>query len=461
MTSLFELRALRGTPDGASSALTRAKKLANLAIEKSKSGTNKPTAKGYEEAISLLYQLQFSENENEALEAQNLITSYENKRAVLLSEEGNRKRAVNELQLEEKKAYYAAATGVKANFIASNDIAGLVSFQRESLNEHLFNTYDAIRVAEEVGENTAALETELNDVYRRYKDIERLEDDILNGDGSSLAEYGVYIDGDKNGIDGIFIGKNNDLPKGFDKSSYSLLNEATKVNGVPDGNISIYGEHFVDQLNNKKVVEIDNRKWTLPVGVPGALRYDSKSDPSYVSNSKKGSFSTADFSIKNNPIGKNSYFTGITGRDADNNLIKTLFKSSEDGTKVFMIDNEARKQLEADPIEGEKIKNAFKRNEVDSRFINERVMPSAEPFKFTPMAQQPIFEAPINTPTPTTTSQQTEKPREIFFSQKNQPTHPKEPIIGKSVPDIIEKGKTFFRTNPLTKPFVGGFFGNK
>lgn len=460
MASLFEQRALRGTPDGASSALARAKKLANLVIEKSKSGTNKPTAKGYEEAIGVLYQLQFSGNENEALEAQNLVASYENKRTVLLSEENNRKKAINELQLEEKKAFYAAATGVKANFIASNDIAGLVSFQRESLNEHLFNVYDAIRAAEEAGENTAALEVELNDVQNRYNDIERLEDDILNGDGSSLREYGIYIDGDKNGIDGIFVGKTNNLPKGFDKEAYSLLNEAAEISGVPDGRISIYGEHFIDPLKNRKVVQIGSREWSGVPGVSGALRYIKTSDPSYVSNPKKGSFSTADFSIKSNPIEKGSYFTGITGRDAEGNYIRTLFKASEDGSKIFSVDSETRKQLEIDPNEGDKVRRALERNELDSRFINERVVPNAEPFKFVPVNQS-VPSVPFSTNVATTTPQQTEAPAQTFFGRTNQPTPPREPIVGASVPDIVEQGKKFFRTNPLTKPFVEGFFSNK
>ncbi|KKM61666.1 hypothetical protein LCGC14_1529470, partial [marine sediment metagenome] len=33
----------------------------------------------------------------------------------------------------------------------------------------------------------------------------------------------------------------------------------------------------------------------------------------------------------------------------------------------------------------------------------------------------------------------------VFFERKNVPTKPKEPVVGSSTPDIIEKGKSFFR----------------
>jgi hypothetical protein len=50
--------------------------------------------------------------------------------------------------------------------------------------------------------------------------------------------------------------------------------------------------------------------------------------------------------------------------------------------------------------------------------------------------------------------QSTEEAKTTFFENKNVPNKPDEPIVGKSVPDIIESGKQFFRN-------VGGFFSKK
>ncbi len=266
-----------------------------------------------------------------------------------------------------------------------------------------------------------------------------------------MKEFGVFIDGDRNGIDGIFIARTNDFPKGLNRDSYTRLNETKKVEGVQDGFINIHGEYFIDQTRHRKVVELGSRRWTLSVGVSGALQHDNKLDPLHGRKPKEGRFSMADFPVKSNPIGKNMYFTGITGRDADNNFIRTLFKSSEDGARVFSIDDTTRKKLEADPIEGEKIKYAFDRNEIDSRFINERIVPNAEPFEFVPTTEP---ATPLQNYQPSLRPQQ-EEPPQTFFGRINQAVAPQIAAVRESAPGIIEKGKSFFRMHPTMSPLVG------
>ncbi|MBT9151444.1 MAG: hypothetical protein DDT40_01637 [candidate division WS2 bacterium] len=141
------------------------------------------------------------------------------------------------------------------------------------------------------------------------------------------------------------------------------------------------------------------------------------------------------------------YFTGITGRDADNNFIRTLFKSSEDGARVFSIDDTTRKKLEADPVEGEKIKYAFDRNEIDSRFINERIVPNAEPFEFVPTTES---AAPLQNYQP----RQIEEPPQTFFGRINRAVAPQIAAVRESAPGIIKKGELFFRMNPTLAPLV-------
>ena len=77
MASLFQQRALRGTPDGASSGFTLAKKQAIYDLKKNVDSNNKNTARGYEIAITRLQDYAYSTNEKEALDAQILIKGYE------------------------------------------------------------------------------------------------------------------------------------------------------------------------------------------------------------------------------------------------------------------------------------------------------------------------------------------------------------------------------------------------
>lgn len=410
-----------------------------LKEDKLKNG-GKNTLAGLESAMSLIDPFQFTANENQSLDAQNVFKGYEVQWADLKQKDKNVKKSVSELKRMEKQAYYAASTGAKAKYIASGDIAGLVSFTRESLNEHLYRVQEALLAMDADGQDIAAMQDYADEAQRRYRDMERLEDDILNGDGSGLGEYGVFNDGDKNGIDGIFIAKANDLPPGMDKDRYAVIDETAQILNVEGGNIPVYGEKFIDVADGKTKVQLGNKEWTETPGVLG-FRYNKKSDPSYVS--KDGSFAVNGFAVKHNPLKKDMYFKGITGEDANGDLVRTTFYSP-DGEKVFKLDDEMTKNFESDSFMGKKVKDA---RELDPSFINS-VREEAEPMNYTPFTPE-MRESAMQpkTVTPQVPASETqEQPLSSHFERKNTPTKPKEPVVGFSTPDIIEKGRAIFQS---------------
>ena len=126
--------------------------------------------------------------------------------------------------------------------------------------------------------------------------------------------------------------------------------------------------------------------------------------------------------------------------------------SSPEG-KIYSIDDDARKKLELDPTQSEPIKKAFKRNELDSRFIRENVIPNAEPYKI-----ESLQSSDMSNIDPSGTALVPSVTPASFFQQKNIPTPPSEPVISSSTPDIVEQGKSFFRK---AKEGISGFFSQR
>lgn len=430
---------------GGDSGFTTAKKMADLVIKQNIDSK----AVGYEQAIAILEPFTAMEG-NAGIDAQRLVQDYTNKLESIQEKKSAANRSIGQFKLDEKNSYYAAATGGKAMHIAQNDIPGLVMRQREALNLNLFQIQEAITAAEQNEDNTAELYSLLDDAHRRYQDIERLWDDISSGNASALNEYGIFVDGDRNGIDGVFIAKTNDLPPGVSKESYAPLGETAQVAG---GMIPVFGEQFTDPLDGKKKVVLGNRQWTSIPGGGETLRYDRKSDPTYRSDPKTGTFLLTDYAVKNNPLqagGGSQYFTGITGIGDDKQPIKTLFHSP-DGQSIYSIDPETEALLRADPIEGTKIAAAKNRRELDSTFIRDVVIPNAKPFKMEQFKPEQLFTPipPEMSANQSTGSGFQSLPNQSFFSGSssavNRQTTPAAPVVSNSTPDLIEQGKSFFR----------------
>jgi hypothetical protein len=433
-------RAIRGIE---SSGFSNAKKIADLAIKRNVDSNGNPLAKGYEEAINVLSQFQFSENESEALDAQRLIQGYTNTLAKLESKKRETNRTVGEFKVAEREAFYVTPTTQFRSDVMF-DFPELVADTVEELRQLDLALSNAIDEKRAQGENTGELENYHFDFFQRYRAMEELYNDLLNEEitpEQALNNYGVYVDADQvdGEIYGIMIAPVGNLPSGLNVSDYQRLQSSAGFGGA---NIPVFSRFSLDEVGQLNA-RIGNRVWVGEKNFP--LAYDSRKSGDRKYRDEPGAFKLEEFAQKkSSPIRPGKFFKGFTGFNESGNPVESMFFASPDGN-VYTIDDETKDMLAPD------FKDAMaKAVGVDSQFAkNVLQSENVKPLNFTPVLGEPSSFVP---PTPTQPQQEEPAPRASFFDRTNRPNRPEQPAgTSFSTPDIIETGKSFFRK-------VGSFF---
>lgn len=428
-----------------SSAFNNAKKLADLRIKQSVVN-GKITARGYEEAISILGQYQFSSKESEALDAQRLVQDYENDLIKIQNKNRDINKTVSEFKINEREAFYVTPQTQFRNDTMF-DVPEVVADTTEELRQLVFAVSNAIDEKALTGESTGELESYYFELYERYRKMEELNNDLLNEEipqEKALNGYGIYIDSDQNDgqVYGVSIAPIGNLPQGLTQGDYQRLESSVNYGG---GYIPVFSRFSTDDFGvvNSR---IGSRVWTGDGKF--ALRYDKQKSDDRDFNDEPGALNLADFAPKKtSPIRPGKFFKGFTGYDEEGNPIESLFFASPD-EKLYTVDKKARSMLEKD-FGGEMSKAIG----VDSEFARGLIQSKdVQPMTFSPMlgqAQQP--QTPVTQPQQT----QSEQPEVSFFGDRtNRQNVPDKPPIGASAPDLIEQGKSLFRK-------ATGFFANK
>lgn len=436
-----------------SSGFSNAKKLADLAIKTNVDSEGNATTRGYEEAIQILSQFQYSGKESEALDAQRLVQRYANSVSKINSKKSEINKTIGEFQINEREAFYVTPqTQFRSDTMF--DIPEIVTDTTEELRQLVFAVSNAIDEKKLQGNSSAELESYYFELFQRYRMMEELNNDLLNEEISqeeALNGYGIFIDADQNDgeIYGIYVAPIGDLARGLNSNDYKRLEASVGYGG---GFIPVYSRFSIDEMGNTQA-RIGNRVWS---GDPKfSLRYDKRKSDDRTYKDEPGGLRLSEFAPrKHTPIRSGEFFKGFTGFSENGIPVQTMFYTSPQG-KIYSVDEEAQSLLAKDFGEG--MNRAIG---VDSEFAknvlhNEDVVP----LNFTPMREMPTFESPP----PTTQSQQTQKQTtkqssffaesaaasgglvQSFFNRKNRTNKPDTPTgISNSTPDIIDQGKELF-----------------
>ncbi len=438
-----------------SSGFSNAKKLADLTIKRSE---NSDLMGGYEKAAQILSQFQYSGKESEALDAQRLIQGYSNKVAKLKAKKSEINKTVGEFKINEREAFYITpTTQFRSNTMF--DIPTVVSDTTAELRQIVFAVSNAIDEKKMKGDSSADLEGYYFQLYNRYRMMEGLNNDLLNGEISqnkALKGFGVFVDANQNDgqVFGISVAPIGDLPQGLSSKNYKQTESSVNYGG---GDIPVFSRFSTNQYGEINA-RIGSRVWSGDANF--ALRFDSTQSNDSNYKDTPGSLNLSDFAPKQStPIRPGQFFKGFTGFDSNGTPQQTMFFTSKEG-KIYSVDSKAQGMLQKDF--NNEINNAVG---VDSGFA-QGVLKSGDvtPLNFTPMLQQPTIptqQATQPTQQPTQSTQQqasffnqpTNKQnpennnlKQNFFNRTNKPNTPQDAVgISSSPSDIIDKGKSFFR----------------
>jgi len=438
-------RAFRTAPATATATGSNMKNIADLIVAKGTNEAGKVTnPEVYQKAIEFLKNGRDAEDLD--IDVQKKIAGYENSLKSLSNRKQNQKRSVDDFRrlqdsvsFNDMDAEFRNPWRLLENTILEND-------------RILSNVLDSIESKSANEEDVGSLEDYSKELAQTIDELDNFRVQLSEGSFTPGKTFDTFIyvlnsDPDGLGIKGGTIMPTRLLPKGYQRT-----NESFTING---GYISV------------AIPTATDKKGKIYGSLGGQIykASDSKTPLRYRSE-KPGTFSLSDetvYSKKKSGISNGMYAQGTLGYDDGGNPILGLLKRGDDG-KLYSVSGDTREQLKGVAAESQKL-NGYIETLNARDFSN--LYGKAESLKFEPMqAPQPnssSLQPNTSTPSgavysapPTAPISSTE-----FFGGRNQPTRPAEPKIGSSAPDIIEKGKSFFRTNPLTKPFVEGFFGKK
>lgn len=434
-----------------SKGYANAKRLADLKVKQSAEATGKVTEQGLKDAIAILSQWQFSDDEKTALQAQNAIQSWENDLVSLSVKKSKLNRTVAQFKNDEREIFYITPTsGDRAEIM--RDIPEMASQISEELNLHLFAVENAIEEARLNDESTGELESYLFDVQRRARLMSELTNDYINGEisvGEKLNGYGLYVDTDPNDGEmvGVMIAPKGNLPPGVDEKNFQQIDSSASIG---EGYLPILGTVTDDGLG-MKTVKIGNQTWDGTGNLE--LQYNKGKSLTPQFKNAPGEFTLSNVVDKGATVRPNTFMKGYTGKDDAGNPKMTTFYAGEDG-KLYSVDDKSLESFRGDPILGQKLKQA---RTVESTFAK-GLSAASEPLNYTPFtpemreSAQEQIRATATTPPPAPL----EEPRQSFFENRtNRPNKPDEPTRAATTPDIIESGKAFFRDK------IQGFFVNK
>ena len=474
MTSLLEQRALRSGRGIGGSGFAKAKIAASIALKNDKlNNGGKNTSRGYEIAIGHLQDYVYSSNEKESLQAQNEIKGYEISWGELKKRESGIKRTVEQFKLEEQRAYWTYSQDADEKLLRNP--LELIRTTARDLGELESEVQVSIDALEETGENAASLKGYLLDLNQRGESFRRLQGDILDGTvvpGQILKGFGYFIDADQNDAQHRIIRTailpTSNLPGGI-ANGFGQIDEYSDVEG---GLMSIHSRIPKErELNGNYVTYIGGAQYNgSDIALP--LKRSNKSQVDF-GGVGKFTINREDFGLIGTDIKPKTFMNGSVGVDEDGNVMDVYFYAGNDN-KIYKLDKVTQNKLANDPGYAKDFDNARPLSPTIAK--NLFSSPDVQLLNFSPltvgaeqraedirMAPQRAEEARreklgfFGRAKEDVEKRKAEK--SSFFENKNVSKKPEESVVGTSVPDIIEKGKEFFRTNSLTKPFVEGFSG--
>ena len=450
MASALTKRVLSRVAD---TGFLRAKKLADLSIKTNTDSKGSPTARGYKQALTYLQPYINSGKGTETLDAQRIIASYNNSLDKLIKRKRNQNETIAAFKLQELDSYFTSFDGDVGGF---RNPASLIGTTSESLDSLLLGVINAIDEKEADGDSTDALYGYMNDLNKRADKMRDLRNKFENGEltGKTLDGFGYYVD--SNPLDGSIRGAAL-LPVGLAPSGitkgYRRLEATTNVGGAL---LPVYAPSQQDELGEYKA-QIGDAIWS---GVGKGVLQSEKAGKSKILFSE-GAFNIGDslsFPVRKNEISKGAFGKGFIGRDAEGSPVESILYRGANN-KLYTVDQETVDQFRQDPLLSRKLDGyiaQFSPTEMEelSReaipFTEEQIGTESKISGFQAQAAEAKAE-----------SDRMEnlgffgrlkegfgikkERRETFFEKKNRLTPPREFAAPLSTPEIIEKGKGFFR----------------
>lgn len=361
----LQARAFKTVQGG--SGFARAKKLADLAIEKSTDESGKTTAQGLQQAIAMLEP--FMSSSNEGIDAQRIVADYGNKLRGIKAKELEQNETVSSFQRQEDALYFVRDDD------SFRDPSVLISDTSVALDSLILSVHDAIDEGRAQNKDVDGLLGYLDKLNKRgdaMRDLREKAENGMLGNGQSLNGFGYYVDTDPmtGDVRGAAIVPTDNAPDGV-VSGFKRLGTTANVRGAL---LPVYAPAQKD-ANGKYVSKVGETTWSGSDSKALAANETGRFE-SFVSD---GGFTLSDknsFPIKEKTLSADSFGTGIIGRDVDGMPVHGLVYKSRDNN-VYQIDDETRKKMEADPVMGSKL------NGYIPRFSPEefkQVIKTAKPF---------------------------------------------------------------------------------
>lgn len=445
----------------ADTGFARAKKLADLSIKTNTDSSGSPTARGYEQALIYLQPFINSEKESEALDAQRIVARYNNSLDKLSTRKRNQEETVAAFKLQELDSYFTSFDGDTGGF---RNPASLIDTTSESLDGLLLGVINAIDQKEANGDSTDVLRAYMNDLNKRANKMRDLRNKFDNGEltGKTLDGFGYYVDTNPldNNIRGAAL-----LPVGLVPSDiikgYRRLEATSNVGGAL---LPVYAPAQQNALGEYEA-RVGNATWS-GTG-QGALQQEN------VGQSKnlfqEGGFDISDpivFPSRRNTLDNGTFGKGFIGKDVEGRPVESFLYRGVD-SKLYLVNQDTVDLFRQDPILSSKLDGyipqysptemkeltreavpfEWSRAGVESKISgaqSEATLAQAEVDRLQNLSFFGKIKEGIGV-VGERIKETLQRRQSVFFERKNVPTKPKEPVVGSSTPDIIEKGKSFFR----------------
>lgn len=368
MPSALTLRALQSIGD---SGFAQAKRLASLALVKdeNRDSAGKPTAKGYQEAMTYLQPFVNSSNPSESVQAQTILAQYGNSVAGLTSKQVDQEQTVSRFKLQENANYFNSEDTDVGGF---RDPASIVRSTAENLSNLQAKVMSAIDQRKSDGQPTESLETYANDLAKRADSMRELNNRLNKGElanGQSLDGYAYVVKNNPNdgsvsaaavipmgmGVPGIDT-RAVRLNSSVNLSNGALLPVMANANQNSDGSVSanVYGNTWNGASGNKALEPTDGNVFS---GQGNFGLSDRKTFPAATPGVKNGEFGY-----------------GYTGLNADGTVKSSMFYRGLDG-KLYNVDSETAASLSSDPMMKSKLSSAMDLSPVVASSLAKEAVP--------------------------------------------------------------------------------------
>lgn len=331
------------------SGFSRAKKLADLAIKTNTDDAGGVTARGYEQAISILQPFINSGKESEALDAQRLIAGYNNSLDKMSAKERDQNETVASFKLQEQDAYFTSFDG---DFGGFRNPGNLVSATSEVLDNLLLGVINAIDEKEAKGDSTDALYSYLNDLQKRADTMRDLANRFESGEltGATLDGFGYYVD--TNPLDGSIraaaIIPAGMAPEGL-AQGFRRLDATADLGG---GLLPVYAPATRDAYGGY-TARIGQATWS-GTGDGALTAGEGGADTNLF---QQGGFNINDnmrYPVRTNNIKNGEFGRGFIGRDDQGNAVEAYLYRGANG-KLYQLDQATLDSFQNDPILSQKL----------------------------------------------------------------------------------------------------------